>query len=218
MSRPQVVIFDLDGTLVDSAPTIGGVLNCIRAESNLPPLPVSDYRAWISRGASALVGAALGLREPAKPELVAEFRRRYAAIDTAVDTLYPGVKNSLEILARAKMVMGICSNKPHALCEKVLIETGIRHFFTAVSGGDSVERNKPHPMHIQHTLASMDCARQPFFLVGDSLVDAQATAAANGIFLWASYGYADSDELVRLGQRVQSANDIAHAILTKGSL
>ena len=217
MNRAQIVVFDLDGTLTDSAPTIGAVLDGLRAERDLPALPVQAYRGWISLGASTLVGAALGLSATAGPELLAEFRRRYASTRATPADLYPGVESALQALARAGKPMGVCSNKPHALCEKVLAETGIRRFFTAVSGGDSVEQSKPHPMHLMQTLAAMDCAGRPFFFIGDSLIDAQAAAGAGATFLWASYGYADSDELARRGQRLDSAHDIAPAILAKAA-
>ena len=217
MNRPQVVVFDLDGTLTDSAPAIGAVLDSLRAERNLPPLPIAAYRGWISLGAPALVGAALGLPTPALPELVAEFRRRYANTRAAPADLYPGVEEALAALAAADRPMGVCSNKPHVLCEKVLAETGIRHFFRAVAGGDAVAHSKPHPMHLSCTLALMRCAQQPFFFVGDSLIDAQAAAAANAVFLWAAYGYADSDDLARGSQRLESASDIAPVILERAA-
>jgi phosphoglycolate phosphatase-like HAD superfamily hydrolase len=72
-------------------------------------------------------------------------------------------------------------------------------------------------MHLSHTLALMRCAQQPFFFVGDSLIDAQAAAAANAVFLWASYGYADSDDLAQGGQRLESACDIAPVILERAA-
>jgi phosphoglycolate phosphatase len=214
---PRVVVFDLDGTLTDSAPAIGAVLNGLRAERGLAPLPMQAYRGWISSGAPALVGAALDLPGPAAPAEVAEFRRRYAATRGTPADLYPGIQNALTRLQQAGLPMGVCSNKPHALCEMVLEDTGIRRYFQAVAGGDAVQRSKPHPMHLAHTLALMRCAEQPFFFVGDSRIDADAAAGANAVFLWASYGYADSDDLARRGQRLASPQDIAPAILQQAA-
>lgn len=213
MSPPQVVVFDLDGTLTDSAPAIGTVLNGLRTERGLAPLPAQAYRGWISLGAPALVGSALDLPGPAAPAEVAEFRRHYAATRGTPDDLYTGVEDALTLLHEAGRPMGVCSNKPQALCEKVLEETGIRRFFRAVAGGDAVERSKPHPMHLAHTLALMGCSGQPFFFVGDSLIDAEAAAAAHAEFLWASYGYGGSDDLRTRGQRLNSPSDIARAVL-----
>ena len=217
MNPPKVVVFDLDGTLTDSAPSIGAVLNCLRAERSLAPLPTQAYRGWINLGASALVGAALDRPEPASPAEVAEFRQRYAATRGTPADLYAGIEDALAMLEQAGLPMGVCSNKPHALCEKVLEETRIRRFFQAVAGGDAVQRSKPHPMHLAHTLAMMRCGGQPFFFVGDSLIDAEAAAAANAVFLWASYGYADSDDLPRHGQRLASPVDIVPALLDRVS-
>jgi phosphoglycolate phosphatase len=217
MSLPRVVVFDLDGTLTDSAPAIGAVLNGLRAERGLGPLPTQAYRGWISLGAPALVGAALDLPGPASPAQLSEFRQRYATTRGTPADLYPGIEDALAALQQAGLPMGVCSNKPHALCEKVLEETGIRRHFQAVAGGDAVVHSKPHPMHLAHTLALMRCPDQPFFFVGDSLIDAEAAAAANAVFLWASYGYADSDDLVQHGQRLASAQDIAPAILQQAA-
>jgi phosphoglycolate phosphatase len=213
MTLPQVVVFDLDGTLTDSAPAIGVVLNGLRAERGLMPLAARSYRGWISLGAPALVGAALDLPTPATPDQVSEFRRRYAASRGTPADLYPGVVDMLAELDAAGRPMGVCSNKPHALCEKVLDETGIRRFFRAVAGGDSVPRSKPDPMHLAQTLARMQCEGQPFFYVGDSRIDAEAAAAAGAVFLWAAYGYADAGDLGQRGWPIASPREIAPAIL-----
>jgi phosphoglycolate phosphatase len=213
MSFAPVVVFDLDGTLTDSAPAIGAVLDALRAERGLAPLPTDAYRGWISHGAAALVGAALGQDGPATPAQLTEFRRRYAATRGTPADLYPGVVESLTALRRAGWAMGVCSNKPQALCDKVLAETELQGFFSAVAGGDAVAQGKPHPMHLAHTLALMGRASQGFHFVGDSLIDADAAAAAGAPFLWAAYGYADSDELPRRGRRLASAHDIAPALL-----
>jgi phosphoglycolate phosphatase len=213
MSLPKVVVFDLDGTLTDSAPSIGAVLNGLRAERGLSPLPAQAYRGWISLGAPALVGAALNCPGPARPAEVAEFRQRYAATRGTPADLYMGIEDALVLLQQAGLPMGVCSNKPQALCEKVLEETGIRRFFEAVAGGDVVEHSKPHPMHLTHTLTRMGCPGQPFFFVGDSLIDAEAAAAANAEFLWAAYGYGGPGDLGQRGQRLARPSDIAPAVL-----
>ena len=211
LSLPAV-LFDLDGTLTDSAPAIGGVLNSMRHERGLAPLPADRYRAWISLGAAELVGSALDRPGPAPADEVAAFRFRYADTRATAADLYPGVEDMLKQLHTAGHAMAVCSNKPQFLCEKVLLETGIISYFGAVVGGDAVRRSKPDPMHLLHALASICRDGQPFFFVGDSRIDADAAAAAGAMFVWASYGYGESAELAQRGVGVRNAAEIVPAV------
>ena len=210
---PAVVMFDLDGTLADSAPSIALALNRLRERRGLSPWPVARFRPWVSRGAPALVGAALDLGEPAGADDVAAFRAVYAALPGSADDLYPGIPEALAQLREAGAVLGVCTNKPQRLSEKVLADTGIARHFATVVGGDAVARAKPHPDHLRHTLSAMGCEGLPFVFVGDSSVDADAADAAGARFLWASWGYADADNLAQRGARLESAHHLASSIL-----
>lgn len=210
---PPVVVFDLDGTLADSAPSIALALNRLREHRGLTPWPVARFRPWVSRGAPALVGAALDLGMPADADDVAAFREVYAALPGSVDDLYPGIAEALSRLREAGAVLGVCTNKPQRLSEKVLADSGIAQHFATVVGGDAVARAKPHPAHLRQTLAAMRCEGLPFAFVGDSSVDADAADAAGARFFWASWGYADSDDLARRGIRLASADDLTPSIL-----
>jgi phosphoglycolate phosphatase len=213
MSAARAVVFDLDGTLADSAPGIGRILNSMRLERGLPALPEPAFRHWVSLGVQHLVANALEIPLPAETAAIAEFRHRYAFAFTSSQDLYPGVEEALSEIALAGVPMGVCSNKPHVLCEKVLVGTGIRRFFKAVLGGDSVSQPKPHPMHLNSTLAQMGCTGVAFFFVGDSVIDADAAEAAGAIFLWASYGYGDSSELADRGIKLEGPMDVVSKIL-----
>ena len=210
---PPVVVFDLDGTLADSAPSIALALNRLREARGLMPWPVARFRPWVSRGASALVGAALDRNMPAGADEVAAFREVYAALPGSPDDLYPGVVEALAVLREAGAVMGVCTNKPQRLSEKVLADSGIARHFATVVGGDVVARAKPHPGHLLQTLAAMRCEGLPFAFVGDSSVDADAADAAGARFFWASWGYADADNLAQRGTPLASAADLASSIL-----
>ena len=208
-----VALFDLDGTLADSAPSIALALNRLREDRGLTPLPVARVRPWISRGAPALVGAALDLGTRADADDVAVFRAIYASLPGSADDLYPGIAAALARLREAGAVLGVCTNKPQRLSEKLLAESGIARHFATVVGGDAATRAKPHPAHLRQTLAAMRCEGLPFAFVGDSSVDADAAEAAGARFLWASWGYADADNLAQRGVRLASADDLASSIL-----
>lgn len=210
---PPVVVFDLDGTLADSAPSIALALNRLRENRGLMPWPVARFRPWISRGAPAVVGAALELSVPADADDVAVFRELYASLPGSVDDLYPGIVDALAKLREAGAVLGVSTNKPQRLSEKVLAESGIAQHFATVVGGDVATRAKPHPAHLRQTLAAMRCEGLPFAFVGDSSVDADAAEAAGARFFWASWGYADADNLAQRGTRLASAADLAFSVL-----
>ncbi len=210
---PVVVLFDLDGTLADSALSIALALNRLRERRGLAPWPVARVRPLISRGVATLVGATLDLDTPADADDVAAFREIYAAIPGSAADLYPGIAQALARLREAGALLGVCTNKPQRLSEKLLADSGIAEHFAAVVGGDSATLAKPHPQHLRQTLAAMRCEGQPFAFVGDSSVDADAADAAGARFLWASWGYADADDLPRRGTRLASADDLAPAIL-----
>jgi len=210
---PPVVVFDLDGTLADSAPSIARALNRLRDQRGLAPWAVARFRPWISRGAPALVGAGLELGAPADAGQVAAFRALYGALPASADDLYEGIPEALARLRHAGAVLGVCTNKPQRLSEKLLADSGIARHFVAVVGGDVATRAKPHPDHLRQTLSAMRCEGRTFDFVGDSSVDADAADAAGARFLWASWGYADADDLARRGLRLASAAELDAAIL-----
>lgn len=209
----HAAIFDLDGTLIDSAPAIARALDAVRASRGLPAIDPQRVRRWISLGAAALVGHALGLTEGAGSADVAAFRTAYAASPGGADDLYPGIANALAELRRAGVILGICTNKPQALSELVLDASGIAVHFAAVIGGDAVARPKPDGTHLTHTLRAMGCEGLDFDFVGDSRIDADAACAAGARFLWASWGYPDSADLVNRGRPLPSPGALVDVIL-----
>lgn len=207
----RAAIFDLDGTLVDSAPSIARALAHLRAGHEEPD--VAQVRRWVGMGARTLVGRALGRDGDASDADLASFRAAYAAQPGTRGDLYPGIVEALAELREAGVTLGVCTNKPQALSEKVLWATGIATHFVAVVGGDVVARAKPDGSHVLHTLASMGCSELRFHFIGDTGVDAAAACASGGEFLWASWGYADAPDLHRHGRGLSSPWELAHAIL-----
>lgn len=207
----RAAIFDLDGTLVDSAPSIARALAHLRAGHEEPD--VAQVRRWVGMGARTLVGRALGRDGDASEGELASFRAAYAAQPGARDDLYPGIVEALAELREAGVTLGVCTNKPQALSERVLSATGIATHFVAVVGGDVVARAKPDGSHVLHTLASMGCSELRFHFIGDTGVDAAAAYASGAEFLWASWGYADTPDLHRHGRKLSSPLELTDAIL-----
>jgi len=209
----RAAIFDLDGTLIDSAPSIARALAHLRARYDEPMPDVAQVRRWVGLGARMLVGRAIGRDDDASDEELASFRAAYAAQPGTRDDLFPGIDDALEALREAGCILGVCTNKPQTLSEKVLSATGIARYFEAVVGGDAVAHAKPDGSHVLHTLASMGCRGLPFHFIGDTSVDAAAARASGADFLWASWGYADAEDLDRHGRRLSSPAELADAIL-----
>ena len=188
--RPAV-IFDLDGTLIDSAPDINAVANRVLAERGLPPITLAQTHGFIGSGVPVFIArmrAALALPEDAADTaaMIATFRDLY---ETAHDLTrpYPGAFDALEALAAAGHRLGLCTNKPHGPTLSVLAHFGLSDRFGAVLGGDSLPVRKPDPAPLLETLRQLGGG--PALYVGDSEVDAETARAAGIPFLLYTEGY-----------------------------
>ncbi len=189
------VIFDLDGTLIDSAPDIHAVANAVLALHGFAPLPVAQVRGFVGRGVPHLVHCLIAASDadpegPLHAQMVAEFVARYSDA-VALTTLYPGVRGALEALAAAGHPLGLCTNKPVAPTLAVLRHFGLEALFGAVVGGDSLAVRKPDPapLHQAHFLLG----RGPVLYVGDSEIDAETAERAGLGFALYTEGYRRSD-------------------------
>ena len=204
----DTVLFDLDGTLVDSAPLVGTILNGMRAERDCAPLPVDCFRQWISLGAAELVSRALNLSLPEVDGALQDFRARYGRMPTPDECLFPGVTNTLAALTGAGVRLGICSNKPVHLCCKVLEDTGLDDYFGAIVGGGSVPRPKPHREPLDHALDLLGALPGGALFVGDSTVDQQAAGAAGVPFVFFAAGYDDGVDPGMVWARIEAMGQI----------
>ncbi len=184
------IIFDLDGTLVDSVNVCTEIINTMLVDRGSAVLVQGeDVRPYLSVGSAPMMAALLG-GFCSDPEAdIAEFRRRYAELRTPLDCLFPGVADGLKALDDAGYRLGICSNKPQNLCEKVVTETGIAHHFGVIIGGRSGVPAKPMPDLLDLTMRKVGASASTSIFVGDSNVD-QMVANARGLaFVAVSYGY-----------------------------
>lgn len=190
----QAIIFDLDGTLVDSCGVCIAILEDMIADRGLNcAIDRVHARSFMSRGGEKMVAALLGdaSRDPAQDLL--EFRARYADTPTPTSALFDGVTDGLKQLAILGFELAICSNKPQTLCDKVLIDTGIADMFRTVVGGRPNLAPKPAPDLLECTLQAMQRKAEHCVYVGDSELD-HAVAQATGMdFYFLTYGYADAD-------------------------
>jgi len=212
MSAIKGVLFDLDGTLIDSAPVIGEILNEMRAESDLASLPLGDYRAWISLGATELIARAMG-GLPDEIALLEEFRRRYRKRPTPENAVFSGAVSAIGALALHGIKLGVCSNKPEALCKKVLEETRLGGFFDIVVGGDTTPKRKPSREPIEFALAGLAVGADAVVLVGDSTVDQEASRAAGVPFIFFSGGYDDGVDVGSVARVISDLTEIPSVVI-----
>lgn len=187
----NTIIFDLDGTLVDSARICTNILNSMLMDRGSDrQVTLEETKPHLSRGGTAMVAALLGEYCKDEDAAIADFRARYAELPTPQDSLFGGVRKGLEWLAARDLHMAICSNKPQNLCDKVLSDLGLAGFFDVVVGTGHGRRPKPDPHLLDLTLMRLGVEASDCLFVGDSEVD-EATAAHHDVpFLFLTHGYA----------------------------
>jgi len=191
--RPAIraVLFDLDGTLLDTAPDLAAATNGLRALHGLAPLPFATIRPWVSHGGTALTRLALGL-SPDAPGfghargVLLELYQRDIARETA---LFPGMQGCLDALAEGDLPWGIVTNKPTRLTSPLLARLELARRAACVVSGDTTPRPKPHPDSLLHASSLLGLPPARCLYVGDAERDIQAARAAGMPCLVATWGY-----------------------------
>ncbi|WBU59788.1 phosphoglycolate phosphatase [Paracoccus albus] len=186
----MIVIFDLDGTLIDSAPDIHATANAVLAEEGLEGFDLPTIRSFVGRGVPMLVQQMLdarGISDHERAErMIASLVARYESA-VGLTRPYPGVVAALEALQASGHVMGVCTNKPAAPAHSVLRHLGLDRFFKEVIGGDSGLPRKPDPAMLLAVRQELGDLQTVY--VGDSEVDAETAASANVPFFLFTEGY-----------------------------
>lgn len=192
--HPQVVLFDLDGTLLDTAPDLALAANALLLELGRAPVTQADIRRWIGRGIAHLVQQMLSAdEENPSPALlsaaVTAFKRYYAQCNGFAAQAYAGVIEGLNAFQSAGCPMAVVTNKADAFVAPLLERTGLAHYFAVTLGGEKLPRAKPDPMPLTWLCGRLNALPTEALLIGDSLVDAAAARAAGARVFLVPYGY-----------------------------
>ncbi|MGG5809219.1 phosphoglycolate phosphatase [Falsiroseomonas sp. CW058] len=187
---PPLAVFDLDGTLLDSAPDIAAALNRALAAAGIAPFALPEVTAMIGDGAKALIEKALAARGlPFDPALHAAFLADEDIHAARLTRPYDGIEAVLGALAAAGWRLAVCTNKPATPARSLLDSLGLGRHFAALGGGDSFATRKPDPAHLLGTVALAGGNPDRAVMIGDHRNDVNAARGAGIPCIFAGWGY-----------------------------
>jgi len=192
--QPTAIVWDLDGTLVDSAPDLASALNTVLDKRGFFTLSITEVRAMIGNGVPKLVERgfnAVGVRpdQLQLDELIAMFVKAYKACATDNTRPYPGVVEALQAIHGMNIPMGVCTNKPEAFTRQILEGLGLANYFSNVVGGDTTSTRKPDPQPVLACLRGLLSEPASSLMIGDSIHDVHAAHAAGVVIGVVPWGY-----------------------------
>ncbi|MEH6470085.1 MAG: phosphoglycolate phosphatase [Halopseudomonas sp.] len=193
----ELVLFDLDGTLIDSVPSLALAVDQMLAQLQREPAGQDKVRQWVGNGAAVLVDRALSGSHRVDPELdpalqqqsLTLFLDAYADCIEHSAELYPGTRSCLEQLSERGIQLGLVTNKPQRFLASLLSGLELDHYFGHILGGDTLAQKKPHPLPLQHSIDYFGSQASRTLMVGDSSTDVKAARAAGVKVACVSYGY-----------------------------
>lgn len=191
LSVRRLVIFDLDGTLIDSQRDLATSVNASRAHLGLEPLEDKLIYSYVGNGAPVLIRRALGTEATQSDvdKALEFFLHYYHAHMLDFTTLYPGVKTALDRLLEAGHRLAVLTNKPWRISEAIVAGLGLERHFERVYGGNSFAEKKPHPIGIDTLMAELAMERGATIMVGDSSVDIRTARNAGVMACGVTYGF-----------------------------
>ena len=197
----QAVLFDLDGTLLDTVADIALALNRALAEQQIRPLAVTTVRELIGRGAPTLIRRALELvagraafDEGRLLERFSFHHERMQALNEDRARVYPGVAEGLAAIRALRLRVAVVTNKSRAAAAALLERLGLSQWIEVIVGGDSCEQRKPHPQPLLLACQLLGVAPAQALMVGDSTIDVQAARAAGVRIVCVPYGYNEGND------------------------
>ncbi len=193
----ELVLFDLDGTLIDSVPSLALAIDAMLTQLGRAVAGEAKVRQWVGNGAQVLVERALSDSHQVDSELDLTLRQHALALfmDAYRDCadqgvlLYPGVRDCLEQLRQRSIELAIVTNKPASFLPSLLATLQLDGYFGQVIGGDTLAEKKPHPLPLQHCIEHFEVSAASTLMVGDSAADVSAARAAGVAVAAVSYGY-----------------------------
>lgn len=184
------IIFDLDGTLIDSARITGQIIDAMLAERGVGAAADRDLiKAMDAVGGVAMIAAVMGAHSSDPAADLEEFRRRHRLVDVPRDVLFPGVATVIAELSARGVGLAICSNKPQALCDKILGDLGIDTHFAIIVGSTPDRPRKPDPASALLALDALGGDRQTALFCGDSVIDVETAGSAGVAACLVGWGY-----------------------------
>ncbi|MBW8190010.1 phosphoglycolate phosphatase [Neiella marina] len=215
------IAFDLDGTLLDSAPDLGAAINVMLTDLGAEPVCDQLSRQWVGNGMPKLVQRAMAhakLCSSTYEQAFTLFTDAYAADSSSRSRLYEGVAPALAELHKQGMAMALITNKAARFLPSLLADFDLADYFSIVLGGDTLQEKKPHPLPLLHVCQQWQIKPSELLMVGDSKNDVQAGQAAGAQTLGLTYGYnygehialsnpdQVADNLIELAQQLASTN------------
>lgn len=190
LAAPRAILFDLDGTLADTAPDLAAAVNYLRTTRGLVPTPYDVLRPTASAGARGMIGAAFGLApgDDGYEELRVQWFDRYQSAMAVYSTRFDGIDALLDGLMAAGMAWGIVTNKPARFTDPLLPQIGLSHAGCVISG-DTTPHSKPHPAPLLEGARRLGLAPEACWYVGDDLRDIEAGRAAGMVTVACAWGY-----------------------------
>jgi N-acetyl-D-muramate 6-phosphate phosphatase len=207
----KAVLFDLDGTLIDSAPDLGAAADKMRTDRGLPSLPFEKYRPMAGAGARGMLGVAFGMTpdHPQFPEMREEFFRNYESCMTQRTYVFDGVAQMIASLVQQGVAWGVVTNKSMRFTGPLTKNLPLFATARAVVGGDSTPHSKPHPGPLLEAARQVGVQAGDCIYVGDDVRDMQAGRAAGMGTVAATYGYLGATDVKEWGADTQIATPLA---------